>query len=137
MYVWGKLSCQQSARLVIKIIILCFFFSHLYPKCYNFSCTFIFILRDPYWRTPLHIFSIWNIYKFRFREFTYRNIILYINYSTGNFHVSTHSADEQPKDIDFAHVIHEVRFGSKIDNPDVPGTFNPLLGRAKIDGNGK
>ncbi|XP_042893444.1 endoplasmic reticulum-Golgi intermediate compartment protein 1-like [Penaeus japonicus] len=58
-----------------------------------------------------------------------------VNKVPGNFHVSTHSADEQPKDIDFAHVIHEVRFGSKIDNPDVPGTFNPLLGRAKIDGN--
>lgn len=56
---------------------------------------------------------------------------------TGNFHISTHSADQQPENIDFAHVIHEVRFGSKIDNPSVPGTFNPLYGRARIDGNGK
>ncbi|XP_042229979.1 endoplasmic reticulum-Golgi intermediate compartment protein 1-like [Homarus americanus] len=58
-----------------------------------------------------------------------------INKVPGNFHVSTHSADKQPEDIDFGHVIHEVRFGSKIDNPNVPGTFNPLYGRAKIDGN--
>ena len=55
----------------------------------------------------------------------------------GNFHVSTHSADSQPTDIDFAHVIHEVRFGAKVDNPAVPANFNPLLGRSKIDGNCK
>ncbi|XP_071545931.1 endoplasmic reticulum-Golgi intermediate compartment protein 1-like [Panulirus ornatus] len=58
-----------------------------------------------------------------------------INKVPGNFHVSTHSADQQPENIDFGHVIHEVRFGSKIDNPNVPGTFNPLYGRAQIDGN--
>lgn len=58
-----------------------------------------------------------------------------VNRVPGNFHVSTHSADSQPTDIDFAHVIHEVRFGEKVDNPDVPANFNPLLGRSKIDGN--
>ncbi|XP_066975721.1 endoplasmic reticulum-Golgi intermediate compartment protein 1-like [Macrobrachium rosenbergii] len=58
-----------------------------------------------------------------------------INKVPGNFHVSTHSAQEQPENIDFAHVIEEVRFGSKIENPNVPGNFNPLYGRAKIDGN--
>lgn len=58
-----------------------------------------------------------------------------INKVPGNFHVSTHSADQQPENIDFAHVIEEVRFGSKIDNPKVPGNFNPLYGRSKIDGN--
>lgn len=58
-----------------------------------------------------------------------------VNRVPGNFHVSTHSADEQPEQIDFAHVIEEVRFGSKINNPDVPGNFNPLHGRTKIDGN--
>ncbi|XP_069186083.1 endoplasmic reticulum-Golgi intermediate compartment protein 1-like [Procambarus clarkii] len=58
-----------------------------------------------------------------------------INKVPGNFHVSTHSADTQPENTDFAHVIHEVRFGSKIDDPNIPGTFNPLYGRAKIDGN--
>ncbi|KAK4311187.1 hypothetical protein Pmani_017306 [Petrolisthes manimaculis] len=58
-----------------------------------------------------------------------------VNKVPGNFHVSTHSADKQPENIDFAHIIHEVRFGSKIDNPAVPGTFNPLYGRSKIDGN--
>ncbi|KAK3862931.1 hypothetical protein Pcinc_031253 [Petrolisthes cinctipes] len=58
-----------------------------------------------------------------------------VNKVPGNFHVSTHSADKQPENIDFGHIIHEVRFGSKIDNPAVPGTFNPLYGRSKIDGN--
>lgn len=58
-----------------------------------------------------------------------------INKVPGNFHVSTHSAEQQPENIDFAHVIHEVRFGSKIDNLSIPGTFNPLYGRSKIDGN--
>ncbi|KAF2367473.1 Endoplasmic reticulum vesicle transporter C-terminal [Trinorchestia longiramus] len=58
-----------------------------------------------------------------------------INKIPGNFHVSTHSATTQPDNIDFAHIIHELRFGDKIDNPNVPGTFNPLYDRKKLDGN--
>ncbi|XP_076054131.1 endoplasmic reticulum-Golgi intermediate compartment protein 1-like [Oratosquilla oratoria] len=59
-----------------------------------------------------------------------------VNKVPGNFHVSTHSADVQPDKIDFAHIIHEVRFGSKITNSNVPGTYNPLKERTKTDGNG-
>lgn len=57
-----------------------------------------------------------------------------INKVPGNFHVSTHSATEQPDNPDFAHIIHELRFGAKIDNPDVPGAFNALYHRKKLDG---
>ena len=52
----------------------------------------------------------------------------------GNFHVSTHSAVQQPENPDFSHIIHELRFGAKIDNAAVPGSFNPLLNRKKLDG---
>ncbi|MPC22673.1 Endoplasmic reticulum-Golgi intermediate compartment protein 1 [Portunus trituberculatus] len=53
----------------------------------------------------------------------------------GNFHVSTHSADRQPDEIDFAHVIHELRFGKKLNHPDIVGKFNPLHQHSKLDGN--
>jgi len=56
-----------------------------------------------------------------------------INKVPGNFHVSTHSAEEQPDEIDFAHVIHEVRFGRlpRVDIPDA--SFNPLADRVVLD----
>ncbi len=56
----------------------------------------------------------------------------------GNFHVGTHSAEDQPDDYDFAHTIHEITFGSrirKISQKNV-GSFNALSGREKIDSNG-
>lgn len=59
----------------------------------------------------------------------------FINKVPGNFHVSTHSADRQPDEIDFAHVIHELRFGKKLSHPDIVGKFNPLHQRSKLDGN--
>ncbi|KAF0293723.1 Endoplasmic reticulum-Golgi intermediate compartment protein 1 [Amphibalanus amphitrite] len=56
-----------------------------------------------------------------------------INKVPGNFHVSTHSASDQPDEIDFAHVIHEVRFGEtpRVNVPD--SSFNPLAGRQVLD----
>lgn len=51
--------------------------------------------------------------------------------------MSTHSADKQPDEIDFAHIIHEVRFGSKLNHPDIIGKFNALQDRSKLDGNCK
>lgn len=56
-----------------------------------------------------------------------------INKVPGNFHVSTHSAADQPDEIDFAHVIHEVRFGEtpRLDVPD--SSFNPLAARQVLD----
>jgi len=57
-----------------------------------------------------------------------------INKVPGNFHVSTHSASEQPDDIDFSHIIHELRFGSKIEDKAIPGNFNPMFDRKKLDG---
>ncbi|CAG0891053.1 unnamed protein product [Darwinula stevensoni] len=57
----------------------------------------------------------------------------FINKVPGNFHVSTHAAEEQPEEINFAHIIHDLRFGALITNPNVPGSFNPLKGWSKID----
>lgn len=56
-----------------------------------------------------------------------------INKVPGNFHVSTHSAAQQPDDIDFGHIIHELRFGSKIVDTSIPGNFNPMKERTKTD----
>lgn len=58
----------------------------------------------------------------------------YINKVPGNFHVSTHSATTQPDSIDMAHSIQELSFGDRITNPHVPGSFNSLAGRQKLDG---
>ncbi len=46
----------------------------------------------------------------------------------GNFHVATHSAKKQPDEYDFAHIIHEVTFGSRIRKISQKGigTFNSL-----------
>ncbi|XP_054723272.1 endoplasmic reticulum-Golgi intermediate compartment protein 1-like [Uloborus diversus] len=49
----------------------------------------------------------------------------YINKVPGNFHVSTHSASAQPDNIDMAHIIHEVSFGTQVADT-VKGSFNPL-----------
>ena len=51
-----------------------------------------------------------------------------INKVPGNFHVSTHSAKEQPDNPDFSHRIVEVRLGDKIVAKNVIGSFNPLEG---------
>jgi len=60
-----------------------------------------------------------------------------INKIPGNFHVSTHSATKQPPgDISFEHIIHELRFGARVDDPSIPGTFNPLENVKKLDGSG-
>uniref|UniRef100_T1IQS3 Endoplasmic reticulum vesicle transporter C-terminal domain-containing protein n=1 Tax=Strigamia maritima TaxID=126957 RepID=T1IQS3_STRMM len=57
----------------------------------------------------------------------------YINKVPGNFHVSTHSATEQPDVINMEHHIQEVSFGERILNSNVPGSFNSLAGRTKIE----
>ena len=58
----------------------------------------------------------------------------------GNFHVATHSADQQPDSYDFAHEIHELSFGAKIkkisSKMEGKGSFNSLGGRDKSDSNG-
>ncbi|MCL4125249.1 UNVERIFIED_CONTAM: hypothetical protein GTU68_009411 [Idotea baltica] len=60
----------------------------------------------------------------------------YINKVPGNFHVSTHSASEQPKEIDFSHIIQEVRFGENMDNKKLPGSFNSLKDSKNLENNG-
>lgn len=60
-----------------------------------------------------------------------------INKVPGNFHLSTHSVDVQPDEYDFAHVIHEISFGSKIkkiSRKNFRSSFNPLKERSKLDG---
>lgn len=61
-----------------------------------------------------------------------------INKVPGNFHVSTHSVDNQPGMYDFGHVIHELSFGSKIKKISSKGigSFNSLGDREKLDSNG-
>ena len=56
----------------------------------------------------------------------------------GNFHVSTHSVDQQPENYDFSHEIHEISFGSKIRKISSKGigSFNSLGGRDKLDSSG-
>ncbi|EYB95308.1 hypothetical protein Y032_0161g3361, partial [Ancylostoma ceylanicum] len=52
-----------------------------------------------------------------------------INKVPGNFHLSTHSAKSQPDNPDMRHIIHSIRFGDEIPNPNVKGSFNPLKER--------
>ena len=37
----------------------------------------------------------------------------------GNFHVSTHSARQQPTDPDMSHIVHKVRFGMELEQGKV------------------
>lgn len=62
----------------------------------------------------------------------------HINKVPGNFHVSTHSVDNQPDNYDFSHEIHEISFGSKIRKISSKGigSFNSLGGRDKLDSSG-
>lgn len=59
----------------------------------------------------------------------------YINKVPGNFHVSTHSADHQPDAVDMQHTIHEVTFGDEVTIVGLPGNYNALGGRQKLDSN--
>lgn len=49
-----------------------------------------------------------------------------INKVPGNFHLSTHSASQQPGVIDMAHIIHEISFGDDVRKLNLQGSFNPL-----------
>ncbi|KAK7496259.1 hypothetical protein BaRGS_00012424 [Batillaria attramentaria] len=50
-----------------------------------------------------------------------------INKVPGNFHVSTHSARQQPESPDMSHIVHKVRFGMELGaDKEVKGSFNPL-----------
>jgi len=60
-----------------------------------------------------------------------------INKVPGNFHVSTHSAARQPPSPDFAHVVHELRFGAPLPAAArgalAAASFSPLSGREVLD----
>ncbi|KAK6174231.1 hypothetical protein SNE40_017550 [Patella caerulea] len=50
-----------------------------------------------------------------------------INKVPGNFHVSTHSAEQQPSEPDMTHIVHRLRFGMDLqEGKDVKGSFNSL-----------
>ncbi|XP_046361170.1 endoplasmic reticulum-Golgi intermediate compartment protein 1-like [Haliotis rufescens] len=50
-----------------------------------------------------------------------------INKIPGNFHVSTHSAVEQPPNPDMTHMVHKLRFGMEMEEgKTVKGSFNSL-----------
>lgn len=59
-----------------------------------------------------------------------------INKVPGNFHISTHSAKEQPQNPDMTHIVHEVVFGDRVPpTTSLPGSFNPLLEHDKSRAN--
>ncbi|ESO85047.1 hypothetical protein LOTGIDRAFT_235919 [Lottia gigantea] len=50
-----------------------------------------------------------------------------INKVPGNFHVSTHSAESQPRQPDMTHFIHKLRFGMDLqEGKYIKGSFNSL-----------
>jgi len=58
--------------------------------------------------------------------------VFHINRVPGNFHVSTHSADRQPDNSDMAHFITSLTFGAKLSHNNLPGNFNSLAKRDRI-----
>lgn len=56
-----------------------------------------------------------------------------INKVPGNFHLSTHSASQQPPTIDMAHEIHEISFGDDVRALNLHGSFDPLKGTTRIE----
>lgn len=60
-----------------------------------------------------------------------------LNKVPGNFHVSTHSAKNQPDTADMAHVIHTLRFGEQIHHVNIPGSFETLNQKDNTDSDGK
>ncbi|CAJ0914084.1 unnamed protein product, partial [Mesorhabditis belari] len=52
-----------------------------------------------------------------------------INKVPGNFHLSTHSAQEQPSDPDMRHLIHSLTFGDDVTSKSLKGSYDPLSGR--------
>lgn len=56
-----------------------------------------------------------------------------INKVPGNFHLSTHSASQQPSVIDMAHEIHEISFGDDVHMLNLHGSFDPLASTRKLE----
>jgi hypothetical protein len=56
-----------------------------------------------------------------------------INKVPGNFHLSTHSASQQPTEIDMAHIIHEISFGDDVRALNLHGSFDPLQGLSRLE----
>ena len=56
-----------------------------------------------------------------------------INKVPGNFHLSTHSARDQPSLIDMAHEIHEISFGDDVRRLNLKGSFDPLRNIQRLD----
>lgn len=56
-----------------------------------------------------------------------------INKVPGNFHLSTHSASQQPSVIDMAHEIHEISFGDDVRSLNLHGSFDPLSGTSRLE----
>jgi len=63
--------------------------------------------------------------------------VFHINRVPGNFHVSTHSVDRQPDNVDMAHYITSLTFGTKLGvDGKLPGNFDSLArkDRSAVDG---
>ena len=55
--------------------------------------------------------------------------LFHINKVPGNFHISTHSSQVQPKDPNMNHEIFELAFGDPMKGTNLPANFSPLQGK--------
>jgi len=55
--------------------------------------------------------------------------LFHINKVPGNFHISTHSSQVQPKKPDMSHIIKELSFGDPMKGAKLPANFEPLQGQ--------
>ncbi|XP_065176225.1 endoplasmic reticulum-Golgi intermediate compartment protein 1-like [Sycon ciliatum] len=60
-----------------------------------------------------------------------------INKVPGNFHLSTHSAQQQPDEINFGHEVHSLTFGERLEGSAAQsGAFDAMKGTPLVDGDG-
>ena len=59
--------------------------------------------------------------------------LFHINKVPGNFHISTHSSQVQPKNPNMNHEIFELSFGDPMYGANLPANFSPLKGKNTKD----
>ena len=59
--------------------------------------------------------------------------LFHINKVPGNFHISTHSSQVQPKNPNMNHIIYELSFGDSMKGANLPANFSPLNGKNTND----
>ena len=71
-------------------------------------------------------FEYFTTYKFLGCSF---GGLFHINKVPGNFHISTHSSQVQPKRPDMNHAIRSLSFGDPMTGVKLPANFEPLQGK--------